>query len=233
MINISAPFSPEKYIEAIQLCEQSGIEVIIIDSITQEWSGKGGCLELHEIETSKMRIPNSFTAWATITPKHQAFIDAIINCSSHVISTVRSKTEYVLIERNGRQVPQKVGMAPITRDGFDFEVTIAFDVDQHHKAFCTKDRTGMFQDKQPFVITPDTGRKIVEWCNGISVDDVTGRINDCKSIGELLQLYKTYPQYKESLKPEFEQRKRQIIISEEVKTQLANQPIIANGTDNK
>lgn len=180
-----------------------------------------------------MRIPNSFTAWATITPKHQAFIDAIINCSSHVISTVRSKTEYVLIERNGRQVPQKVGMAPITRDGFDFEVTIAFDVDQHHKAFCTKDRTGMFQDKQPFVITPDTGRKIVEWCNGISVDDVTGRINDCKSIGELLQLYKTYPQYKESLKPEFEQRKRQIIISEEVKTQLANQPIIANGTDNK
>lgn len=232
IINITAPFNPEKYIEAIQLCEQSNIEVIIIDSITQEWNGKGGCLELHESETSKMRVPNSFTAWASITPRHQKFIDGIVNSSCHIISTVRSKTDYVLTERNGRQVPQKVGMAPITRDGFDYEVTIAFDIDQQHKAFCSKDRTGMFQDQQPFIITPDTGIKILQWCNSgtpITAENITIRINDCKSIGELLQLYKAYPQFKDSLKPEFELRKKQIIISDEVKQQLSNSKQSSNG----
>ncbi|OIR12207.1 hypothetical protein GALL_64600 [mine drainage metagenome] len=233
VINISAPFHPAKYVEAIQLCEKSGIEIIIVDGITHEWSGKGGCLELHEAETSKMRIPNSFTAWAAITPLHQKFIDAIVNSSCHVITTVRSKTEYVLTERNGKQVPQKVGMAPITRDGFDFEQTIAFDLDHEHKAFCTKDRTGMFQDQQPFVITPDTGKKILHWCNSgesVTIDDVSKRINDTVSIKDLLSLYQQYPQFKEVLKPEFEQKKRQIIISQEVKNQIANnEKISSNG----
>lgn len=84
VINLTAPFNPEIYVQAIELCEQSGIEVIIIDSITQEWSGKGGCLDLLEKETAKMRMPNSFTAWASITPRHQAFIDAIVNSTCHI-----------------------------------------------------------------------------------------------------------------------------------------------------
>lgn len=232
VINMSAPFSPEKYIQAIQLCEDAGIDVIIIDSITQEWSGKGGCLEIHEKETAKMRIPNSFTAWSTVTPRHQAFIDAIVNSSCYIISTIRSKTDYVLTERNGKQVPQKVGMAPITRDGFDFEQTIAFDIDHQHKAFCSKDRTGMFMDEAPFVISAQTGRRISEWCNSgdiISIDDVSKRINATVSIKDLLTLYQQFPQFKEALKHEFEQKKRQIIINQEVKQQLAHPPIHANG----
>ena len=233
VINLSAPFHPEKYVEAIQLCEQSGMEVIIIDGISPEWSGKGGCLDLHEKETAKMRIPNSFTAWSSITPKHQAFIDAIVNSSCHVIATVRSKTEYLITERNGRQVPQKMGMAPITRDGFDFEVTIAFDINQQHKAFCTKDRSGLFQDREPFIITPETGRKILDWCNrseDIKVDDISSRIGNCRSIQELLDLYKQFPQFKEVLKPEYEQQKRTILINQDATIQLANQSIIQNGT---
>ena len=233
VVNIVEPFSPLIYIEAIKLCEDAEMEVIIIDSITHEWQGKGGCLDLHEKETAKMRIPNSFTAWSKITPLHQEFIDTILQSKCHIISTIRSKTEYVLTERNGKQVPQKVGMAPITRDGFEFEVTIAFDLDQQHKAFASKDRTGLFQDKEPFVITEDTGRKIIEWCNNvpeINVDDVSKRIGDCRTIDELLNLYKKHPAFAASLKPEFEQQKRRILINEEVKTTLSNQQNNSNGT---
>lgn len=125
-----------------------------------------------------------------------------------------------------------MGMAPITRDGFDFEVTIALDIDQQHKAFCTKDRSGLFQDRKPFIITPETGRKILDWCNrseDIKVDAVFNRIGDCRSIQELLDLYKQYPQFKEVLKPEFEQQKRNILINQDATTQLANQSIIQNG----
>jgi hypothetical protein len=233
VINLSAPFHPGKYVEAIQLCEESAIEVIIIDNTTHAWSGKGGCLELHEQETVKMRIPNSFTAWAAITPLYQKFIDAIVNSSCHVICTLRSKTEYVIAERNGKQTPQKMGMAPMIRDGFDFEMSIAFDIDQHHKAYCTKNRTTLFQDQAPIIITNETGKKILEWCNSgdpVSVDDISQRISDTVSIKELLALYHDYPNYQQALKPEFEQRKRQLIINSDVQKTLSNQPIIANGT---
>lgn len=232
VINLQEPFTPEQYIDAIHLCEQSGIEVIIIDSISHEWSGKGGCLEIHEKETARMKIPNSFTAWAAVTPRHQAFIDAIVRSKCHIICCTRSKTEYVLAERNGRQVPQKVGMSPITRDGFEFEVSIHFELDQQHKAFSSKDRTGLFIHSEPFVISEDTGTQIVRWCESgepINPDDVTVRINACKSLNELLQVYKEYPQFKQVLLPEFEQRKRELIIQKEVQTQLANQPINEHG----
>jgi hypothetical protein len=125
--NLQEPFTPEQYIDAIKLCERSGIEVI--DSITHEWNGKGGCLEIHDKETAKMRVPNSFTAWAAVTPRHQAFVDAIVRSKCHIICFTRSKTEYILAEKNGRKVPQKVGMTPITREGFDFEVSIHFELD--------------------------------------------------------------------------------------------------------
>ena len=232
VLNLHEPFTPEQYIEAIQLCEREGIEVIIIDSITHEWSGKGGCLDIHEKETSKMRVPNSFTAWATVTPRHQAFVEAIVRSQSHVICCTRSKTEYVMSERNGRQVPQKMGMAPITREGFDFEVSIHFELDQQHKAFCSKDRTGLFMNREAFILTPETGKTITEWCNSgetINADDVMNRINGCASLSELLQVYKDFPQYKQSLLTEFENRKRQLIINQEIQTQLTNQPINSNG----
>ena len=233
VINISAPFHPDKYIEAIKLCEEAGMEVVIIDNATHAWSGKGGCLELHEKETAKMKIPNSFTAWNMITPIYQRYIDAIINSSCHIICALRSKTEYVMSERNGRQVPQKTGTAPMIRDGFDFEMSVAFDLDQQHKAFCTKDRTGLFQDKESFVITPDTGRKLLQWCNNgeaISVDEVSRRIGGIASIKELLALFNEFPQYKESLKPEYETRKRQIMINQNVQQDLSQQKINSHGT---
>ena len=233
VVNIVEPFSPLIYIEAIKLCEDAGMEVIIIDSITHEWQGKGGCLDLHEKETARMRIPNSFTAWSKITPLHQEFINTILQSKCHIISTIRSKTEYVLTERNGKQVPQKVGMSPITRDGFEFEVTIAFDIDQNHKAFATKDRSGLFQDKEPIIITEEIGRKIIEWCNNapeVSVDDVSRRIGDCRTIDELLNLYKQHPAFAASLKPEFEQQKRRILINSEVSKTLSTQKTNPNGT---
>ncbi len=233
VINLSAPFHPDKYIEAIKLAEEAGMEVIIIDNATHAWSGKGGCLELHEKETAKMKFPNSFTAWNMITPIYQRYIDAIINSSCHVICTLRSKTEYVMSERNGKQIPQKTGTAPMIRDGFDFEMSVAFDIDQQHKAFCTKDRTGLFQDKEPFIITPDTGRKILQWCSNndsVSVDEISKRIGNVSSIKELLDLFQQFPQYREVLRPEFETRKRQIMINQNVQQQLAHQKINTNGT---
>jgi hypothetical protein len=225
VVNITPPFTPEKYIEAIKLCETERIEVIIIDSISHEWSGKGGCLEIHETEMSKMRVPNSFTAWASVTPRHQSFIDAVIMSGCHIISNIRSKTEYILSERNGKITPQKVGMAPITRDGFEFEVSVAFDIDQSHKASSSKDRTGLFNDQQPFMITPSTGQTLLRWSqweDDFADPEMINQISNCKNIQELLKLYEQKLPVTPTVKKEFEQQKKKLLLHTTANNQILN-----------
>lgn len=165
-IELSAPYSPERYIEAIKMCEDAGIECIIIDSITHEWEGKGGILEIHGQMTG-----NSFTNWATLTPRHQKFIDAILHSKAHIITTVRRKQEYELTTNDkGKKEPVKVGLKEITREGFEYELTVNFNLDEKHNCTASKDRTGLFMDKPFFTITEQTGADIKAWCEkGIDV----------------------------------------------------------------
>ena len=87
VLPLTEPYAPERYIEAIKTCEKANIEVIILDSITHEWQGKDGCLEMHQ------KLGGRFQDWAKISPRHQAFIDGILNASCHIITTTRRKID--------------------------------------------------------------------------------------------------------------------------------------------
>jgi len=158
---LEAPFTPQKYIEAIKAAEDAGFEVIIIDSLSHAWAGQGGMLDLHDKATAK--TGNSFTAWRNVTPLHNQLVDTILGCKAHVIATLRAKTEYV-VEKNGDKTNiRKVGLAPVFRDGIEYEFTIFFDLLQtEHTAAASKDRTGLF-DGQYCTITQETGQKLREW----------------------------------------------------------------------
>ena len=188
-VSLSAPFTPERYVEAVQLCENAGIQVIIIDSISHEWDGSGGILDVHANMAG-----NSFTNWGRLTPRHNAFIQAMLQSSCHIIGTIRSKQDYVLSEKNGKVVPEKVGLKGVTRDGLDYEFTLVFDINIKHHALTSKDRTGLFVGQPEFTITSETGQLILEWCNtGVIVETASIRIEDrikaCCSMKELLDLY--------------------------------------------
>src|SRR5688572_3154901 len=94
VLPLAAPYSPERYIEAIRACEKQGVEVIIIDSISHEWEGKGGCLELADTLGGQYQF-----AWKTLTPRHEAFKQAILHSPCHIITTVRRKQDYILQEK--------------------------------------------------------------------------------------------------------------------------------------
>ena len=201
------------------------MEVVILDSITHEW-------EYLLVYHSSLQ-GNSFTNWGKITPRHNDFVQKILQSPCHIISTVRTKQDYVLQEKNGKMVPEKVGLKSVQRDGLEYEFTLVFDLDIKNHATASKDRTGLFFGKPEQKLSIDTGRIINEWCNSganVSIDEVSDRINDCKTIKELLDLYMQHPQFKEILKPEFEQQKRRILINENASTQLANQKLHTNGT---
>ena len=170
VLQLTAPYHPEKYIDAIRECEQAGMEVIIIDSITHEWSGVGGCLELQQIATERQRIKNTYTAWKEVTPRHQKFIDAVLQSNCHIITTVRSKTDYLQVENEGKKSIQKVGMAQVTRDGFEYELTVSLELDVNHYAVTSKDRTCLFEGKPSFIPSEETGKMLKEWCeSGVDI----------------------------------------------------------------
>lgn len=211
IVSIEAPYTPEKYIEAIDLCISSGMEVIIIDSLSHEWEY---LLEYHS------SLPgNSFTAWGKVTPRHQTLIQKILSAPLHIIATTRTKTEYVLADKNGKMVPEKVGMKIVQRDGLDYEFTLVLDLDIRHNAIASKDRTGLFIDKHEFKITPAAGLQIANWGMddlGSNVERIKGLINSSNTSSDLLELYNKYPEYRGILLPSFERRKQEIITSQKL-----------------
>ena len=208
VVSLSKPFSPERYIQAIELCEQGGYEVIIIDSISHEWEGQGGILDIH----SNM-VGNSFTNWSKVTPRHNSFVQAILQSKAHVIATIRTKSDYVLSEKNGKMVPEKVGLKGITKEGLDYEFTIVLDLDSKSNATASKDRTKLFNFSLPFVPTEKTGSRIRQWCEmNISQADIMEKIEACTSEEEIRKVYELAGPYKESLKHHFKEKWNKIII---------------------
>lgn len=161
-ITLIAPFTPEKYIEGINICYENGVDVCIIDSTSHLWAGVGGALE-KQGDIAK-RTGNSYTAWRDITPGHNRFIDAMLQTDIHIIATMRSKTDYVQEKdpTTGKTTVRKVGLNPIQRDGMEYEFTAFLEIDAEHNAFGSKDRTGIV-DQQYTKITPDLGKKFMKW----------------------------------------------------------------------
>lgn len=191
---ISPPFTPERYIAAITEAEKAGYEVLIIDSISHEWSGKGGCLDL------QAALGGRYQDWAKVTPRHNAFIDAILQSNLHIIATARTKTDYETTNTNGKMKVEKVGLKTEQRDGLDFEFTLVFRLNENHIASANKDRTSLFNGKEA-VIDENVGAQLLQWLNDgeelphePKIDDdieIYEKIAECETVEELNQLWKT------------------------------------------
>lgn len=206
VLSLSEPFSPERYIEAIEACEKADMRVIIIDSISAEWEGSGGIIESHGNMAG-----NSFTNWNRMTPRHNAFVQKILQSPCHIIATIRSKQDYVLTDKNGKMVPEKVGMKGVTRDGMDYEVTVLLELDIKHLVTTSKDRTGLFSNPMPFLISEQTGTKIKVWCLGEDLlKNIELQISEAKAVQDLRNIMIKYPTLKDKIENLCIQRKKEI-----------------------
>lgn len=158
---ITAPFEPAKYIAAINAAVKGGLEILILDSISHAWAGEGGLLDFQGKVTSK--VGNSYTAWREVTPLHNKFVEAMLQSKIHLIATLRAKQEYILEQNEkGKIAPRKVGLAPIQRDGMEYEFTTVFSIGGDHIATAEKDRTNLFDGKY-FIPGPETGEAFKAW----------------------------------------------------------------------
>jgi hypothetical protein len=161
VITLEPPFKPDILIEAIHAAEKAGFNVIIIDSLSHFWSDEGGILD----QADKMQNSgkNRFTLWADLTPQHRRLVNALLNSPRHIIGTMRSKQEYAMeTDDKGKASVKKLGLAPVQREGMEYEFTVFFDISQDHYAKSTKDRTDMFKN-EVFIMDEQVGVRLLNW----------------------------------------------------------------------
>ena len=154
--------SPQSYIQAIHAAEKAGYDVLIIDSLSHAWAGKDGALAMADAGAAKYR-GNTFAAWRDVTPHHNALVDALIHCQCHLIVGMRSKMEYIIEEEKGKMVPKKVGMAPIQRQGMEYEFDIVGDLDLSHNLIISKTRCKTLDGQVIALPGEELGQTILTW----------------------------------------------------------------------
>lgn len=206
---LDAPYSPERYIEAIKDAERNGCEVLIIDSLSHAWAGEGGVLSI--VDKAGGQFQNG---WKIGTPKQNALVDTIITSKMHVIAGLRAKTEYVTeLNDKGKYAPRKIGLAPIQRDQLEYEFTVFMSMSHDNIAHVTKDNSGLYN--QEFIKpSPDMGKKLMKWLNTGSdfrekfanetLPDILNKIHDAESTNELRDIYDNSKQYAHDFREEFE-----------------------------
>ncbi len=200
VIRLDAPYSTERYIEAIRAFEKAGYDIIIIDSLSHAWVGEGGILASVDQAGGK----TFSNGWKAATPRHNAMVEAIVTSPLHIIVTMRVKTEYVVeLNDRGKAEPRKVGLSPVQRDGLEYEFTLFMDINQDHVVHVTKDNTKLF-DQQYVKPSQDMGKQLIQWLNsGIDAqeqfrtDILPKLIEDINSAGDLIMLREIFNnQYK-------------------------------------
>lgn len=190
IVDIDPPHNPEKYVELIEFAVKEGYDILIIDSSSHEWEGKGGCLELQQ------QAGGTYQSWAKVTPRHNKFINAIADSPIHIIATMRGKDQYEMNkDERGKTSVQKLGVGARQRDGFEYEFSCTFLIDQKtNTAEVQKDNTHIFDSEGPTVLSESHGVKIMQWANSgegytpvvRKEEDVVNNAEEIKKIKEII-----------------------------------------------
>jgi hypothetical protein len=151
----------DHYIASMADCAKAGYKVLVIDSLSHAWRELTEEVDrIAQSSTSK----NSFSPWAKASPKQKRLISAILEFPGHIIATMRSKTEWVIGEgKTGRNVPEKVALAPEQGKGIEYEFDLLVELNQRHQGIITKDRTGKFQDEVIEKPGEEFGGALFDW----------------------------------------------------------------------
>jgi len=173
VLELSA-YDPTRLIEIIDEVAKKNYRVLCIDSLSHFWIGKDGELDKVDRAARRMQTPNSFAAWKEVTPLHNALIDKIISAPLHILASMRAKTEWIIDrdERTGKTTPRKVGLAPVMRDGIEYEFDVCGDMDQENTLVITKSRC----PKLAGGVFPKPGKELAgllkDWLGGVPLEPV-------------------------------------------------------------
>ncbi len=172
---LSPPFTPERYVEAIDIAEEAGIEALILDSGSHEWEGLGGVLEIAEANNLR-----GLVKWAGPKARHKRYVQRLLNSRMHLLISLRAKEKMIQLTDKmpiprGMKVGDIIsgGFVPIQDKRFIFETTVQLflptSTDRRKLGIpviekCPEDLWGAFPEGEQ--ISEETGRRIAEWISG-------------------------------------------------------------------
>jgi uncharacterized protein YfbU (UPF0304 family) len=177
ILDLKPPYEPESYISAMDDAESDGYDILVIDSTTHEWSGQGGCLEIH----ANIKGKDSYMNWKSVSPRHEAFMEKILDSKLHIFATVRGKDAYERSEDKGKVTYEKVAYGYDQRKNLEYLFFTSFMIDlKSHRAEAVKDNTGIFtlQDR----LSEKHGKLICEWAYNTTADQVKKMKEDQQKI---------------------------------------------------
>jgi DNA polymerase III delta prime subunit len=145
-------YAPATFVEMIREAEAQGYDLLIIDSLSHAWMGAEGMLDQVDKIAKRRQYSSNFPAWKDANPQERELWDAMLGCGMHLVATLRTKTEYVIEDQTGRDgkkrsVPKKVGLAPIQREGMEYEFDLVAEINTDHDFIVTKTRCKALTDK--------------------------------------------------------------------------------------
>jgi hypothetical protein len=159
------PFTPSRYTQAVEAFEAHGCKVLVIDSMTHEWEGYGGCSDI--AENNKLKgMPN----WARAKMEHKRMMNQLLASSMHIIFCLRAREKTVILKDSaGKEQFVPKGLQPVQEKNFVFEMTLSLLLEEGtHRPLVTKcpePLLALFQAEQPLV-TKEMGRKLRAWADG-------------------------------------------------------------------
>lgn len=93
------PFTPARYREAIEAAVAVGYEIIVIDSMSHEYAGDGGVLDMQEVEFSNMGYKDSAKVASWIKPKgeHKRMMQYLLQVRAHLILCFRAEPKIEMV----------------------------------------------------------------------------------------------------------------------------------------
>jgi ABC-type oligopeptide transport system ATPase subunit len=139
-------FSPENFLSALRAAEQAGYAVFCCDSLSHFWMGKDGALEF--VDLASKRYKDQMGGWKEFRPHERQMVDAMIASPCHVVCTMRTKTDYQEVTGNdGKKKRVKVGLAPVQRDGLEYEFDLVGYMDDENTLIIDKTRCSTLAGK--------------------------------------------------------------------------------------
>lgn len=171
VFELGPPYDPRRYMEVIRAADEAGYDFIIVDSLSHAWSGTGGELEMVENAKARSGSGNSYTAWRSVTPIHNELVDTLLSTKANMFVTLRAKTEYVQEkDERGKASVRKVGLAPIQRDGLEYEFDLVADMDVENTFAVSKTRiktmNGLVKNKPGLAVA----QMFFDWYNEVPAE---------------------------------------------------------------
>ena len=174
-LDMKPPFSPMAYQEAIDAAEQAGYGATIIDSMSHEWAGEGGCQDMHDEAHDRMggEERTNIVAWRDPKQAHKRMVSRLLQSRSHILFCLRAEEKVKFVKNDkGKIVIEPIGWQPICEKNFMYEQTVSFMLTDEHPGYgipikLQEQHKAFFRPKE--TLDEKAGELLAEWAHGTLV----------------------------------------------------------------